>query len=127
MADHRERDSVPFYLVTHTSLIEAESEEAAAVSALDKIKAAEKLTFGVTIDSKEIHHVVVDGGFQSASVDDVARAMETDLSGAAGLADNEQFPRPVQAPNNTPDSVGPLRAILPLLLGAGGILAVYLS
>lgn len=53
-------EPMPFFLVTHRSLIEADSDREAAVRALEKIENTDKLAFEVRLDEANITHVVLD-------------------------------------------------------------------
>ena len=53
-------ERMPFFLVTHRSLVEADSEQAAAVKALDKIESSRKLEFEVKFDETTITCVMLD-------------------------------------------------------------------
>lgn len=44
---------MPYFLVTHTSLVEAEDETAAAVKAYEKIAASEAVSFSVKSDQQQ--------------------------------------------------------------------------
>lgn len=50
---------MPFYLVTQTSLIEADDEEAAAQKGIDEIRAGGQVAVTVKSDETTISHVVV--------------------------------------------------------------------
>lgn len=50
---------MPFYLVTQTSLIEADNEQAAAQRGIDKIRSGGQVTVAVKFDEAAITHVVV--------------------------------------------------------------------
>jgi hypothetical protein len=50
---------MPYYLVTHTSLIEALDEATAASAAMEKLRVAEKIPFSVKLDDEHITHIVV--------------------------------------------------------------------
>lgn len=52
---------MPFYLVTHRSLVEANSDHEAVVKALEKIEDGGKLDFEVKFDEATITHVVISG------------------------------------------------------------------
>lgn len=50
---------MPHYLVMHTSLVEAENEEAAALEALQTIKESKEISFSVKFDEASVRRVVV--------------------------------------------------------------------
>lgn len=50
---------MPFYLVTHRSLVEADTDQDAAVKDLEKIEAGGKLSFEVKFDEDTVTQVVV--------------------------------------------------------------------
>lgn len=50
---------MPHYLVMHTSLVEAENEEAAARNALLTIKESKEISFSVKFDEASVRRVVV--------------------------------------------------------------------
>jgi hypothetical protein len=50
---------MPYYLVTHTSLVEADSEVRAAEDVLAKIQQGSKIDFLVKLDEENTKHVVV--------------------------------------------------------------------
>lgn len=50
---------MPFYLVTQTSLVEADNEQAAAQKSVEKLRAGGPLTVAVKSDETTITHVVV--------------------------------------------------------------------
>lgn len=50
---------MPFYLVTQTSLVEADDVQAAAQKAVDNIRAGGRLTVGVKSDERTVTHVAV--------------------------------------------------------------------
>ena len=52
---------MPFFLVTHRSLVEADSDHEAVVKALEKIENGGKLDFEVKFDEATITHVVISG------------------------------------------------------------------
>ena len=56
---HSKRDRMPHYLVMHTSLVEAENEEAAARRALLTIKESKEISFSVKFDEASVRRVVV--------------------------------------------------------------------
>lgn len=58
---------MPFYLVTHRSLVEADSDHEAVVKALEKIEDGGKLDFEVKFDEATITHVVISGRKTSKS------------------------------------------------------------
>ncbi|WP_313605303.1 hypothetical protein [Rhizobium sp.] len=53
-------EQMPFFLVTHRSLVEADSEHGAAVKALEKLDRGRKLEFEVKFDEATITSVVVE-------------------------------------------------------------------
>ena len=58
---------MPFFLVTHTSLVEAEDEAGAAEKAYEKISGSDQLSFEVRADESSVRHVKIstmnrDGG-----------------------------------------------------------------
>lgn len=53
-------EQMPFFLVTHRSLVEAGSEQSAAVKALEKLDRGRKLEFEVKFDEATIISVVVE-------------------------------------------------------------------
>ncbi|MCR5942697.1 hypothetical protein FG152_18030 [Ochrobactrum sp. XJ1] len=63
---------MPFFLVTHRSLVEADSEQDAAVKALEKIESGRKLEFEVKFDEATITRVVLD------KVREEPRSLQTD-------------------------------------------------
>ncbi len=79
------RESMPFYLVTQTSLIEAEDEHAAAQIAVDKIRSGDKVAVTVKSDETTVSHIVVPA--------------KPAISRAAPVAD--------------PEAAGPIHAISP--------------
>ncbi|MCB1468614.1 MAG: hypothetical protein KDK08_16060 [Rhizobiaceae bacterium] len=50
---------MPFYLVTHSSLIEADTAESAARIAVEKIRSDAKISVSVTSDHTTIDRVIV--------------------------------------------------------------------
>ena len=50
---------MPFYLVTHTSLVEADDEQAAAQKGVDQVRAGGAVTVAVKSDETTIHHIDV--------------------------------------------------------------------
>ncbi|TDK31833.1 hypothetical protein E2F50_19415 [Rhizobium deserti] len=50
---------MPYYLVTHTSLIEALDEATAASAAMENLRVAEKIPLTVKLDDEHITHIVV--------------------------------------------------------------------
>jgi hypothetical protein len=50
---------MPFYLVTQTSLIEADDENAAAQKAIDQIRSGKQVTVSVKFDETTLSHIVV--------------------------------------------------------------------
>lgn len=50
---------MPFYLVTQTSLIEAEDENAAAQKSLDEIRSGEQVKITVKSDDASLSHIVI--------------------------------------------------------------------
>jgi len=50
---------MPFYLVTHTSLVEADDEQAAAQKAVDQIRAGGAVKVTVKSDETTVYHIEV--------------------------------------------------------------------
>jgi hypothetical protein len=50
---------MPFFLVTHTSLVEAEDETGAAVKAYEKISGSDQLSFDVRADESSVRQVKI--------------------------------------------------------------------
>ena len=50
---------MPFFLVTHTSLVEAEDEAGAAEKAYHKISGSDQLSFEVRADESSVRHVTI--------------------------------------------------------------------
>ncbi|NSZ10078.1 MULTISPECIES: hypothetical protein [Agrobacterium] len=53
---------MPFYLVTHTTLVEADNDSMAAQKAVDQICSTKQIKVVVTIDDTKTSHVVVPTG-----------------------------------------------------------------
>ncbi|KQV83418.1 hypothetical protein ASC90_20980 [Rhizobium sp. Root1220] len=69
---------MPFYLVTQTSLIEADDEQAAAQTAVDQIRSGSKVAVTVKSDETTVSHIVVPAK-QAISI--VAPVAHPDASG----------------------------------------------
>lgn len=103
---------MPFYLVTHRSLVEANSDHEAVVKALEKIEDGGKLDFEVKFDEATITHVVISGRKASKpspeSQEKLAVSEETqsvmELPGAVTTTE-EHLPenRPAQLESKRPD------------------------
>lgn len=52
-------EPMPFYIVTHTSLVEADDEQAAAQKGVDQVRAGGPVTVAVKSDETTIHHIDV--------------------------------------------------------------------
>jgi len=76
---------MPYFLVSHTSLIEADNERAAAEATLLALQHARRITFSVTVDQDSITRVVLDPP---------ARQIPEALEEAGAKADQERDETP---------------------------------
>lgn len=125
---------MPFYLVTHRSLVEADSDHEAAVKALEKIEDGGKLDFEVKLDEATITHVVISGRKTSkpspesqerlAVSDDIQSVMDLPSAVTTArehLAEN----RPAQLELKRPD--GRTTTIVSLFLGGLVVMTMLLG
>jgi hypothetical protein len=78
---------MPYYLVTHTSLVESEDEVKAAQKVLAKLKSDIAVEFTVKFDDENIRHVTVADTFASEIVSPPADNPEPDPGGMPGIVD----------------------------------------
>ncbi|WP_082597327.1 hypothetical protein [Rhizobium sp. Root708] len=88
---------MPFYLVTQTSLIEAEDEHAAARIAVDQIRSGDKVAVTVKFDETTVSHIVVPAKpaiSRAATVADPEVAEQINASSAAqsSVAETDRKP-----------------------------------
>ncbi|CDZ54055.1 hypothetical protein [Neorhizobium galegae] len=91
---------MPFYLVTQTSLIEADDEESAAIAVLEKISSSATVAFTVKLDDNHVSHTVVSrppDGRLPAKLDDIKEPAEV-KAGSGSLAQPSQAQRPTGFP-----------------------------
>lgn len=60
---------MPFYLVTQTSLVEAQDEQEAAQTGVDRLRSGGQVTVSVKSDETTITHVVVAGKVEGTLTD----------------------------------------------------------
>jgi hypothetical protein len=78
---------MPYYLVTHTSLVESEDEVKAAQKVRAKLKLDIAVEFTVKFDEENIRQVTVADTFVSEIVSPTADDLEPDPEGMAGSVD----------------------------------------
>lgn len=72
---------MPYFLVTHTSLIEAKDELQAVDKTVDKIKAGRSLTFDVRIDEYNSKHITIPASdISGANIADVAMTPQVEAA-----------------------------------------------
>lgn len=81
---------MPYFLVTHTSLIEAEDELQAAKMTVANLKAGRSLTFDVRIDEYNSKHITIPASdISGADIADVAMSPQVE---APSTSEENSFP-----------------------------------
>ena len=84
---------MPFYLVTHTALVEAEDEVGAAEKVMADLLVKPRMTFSVKLDENSIKHVSVT---RQTDVADRSPAAKPAIDEMAGVADEIAGSEPAQ-------------------------------
>ncbi|MBU1313117.1 MAG: hypothetical protein KJ947_21430 [Alphaproteobacteria bacterium] len=123
---------MPFYLVTHQSLVEADNDQDAALKALEKIGSSDRLEFKVKLDETTITHVAIAGRRQislPSTAPDLSQAPDekpavTEPTVSTAIADH--CPTPASPPTRQPDRPHPRTAAGVALFLGGLVLITFL-
>lgn len=118
---------MPFYLVTHTALVEAEDEVGAAEKVMANLQTEPRMTFTVKLDENSIKHVsvtrrpsVADGMSTVQPAIESGAVMPRDIAGSKPVQEDQPVAESVTKPNR---SAGKIGAIFLALCFAACVLA----